>query len=105
MSSTRLSLHIGINGYAPTIGRLQYCVADVTDTKSVLDSRRDGFNSTRSLLLVDEITKGEEGVKPPTRASRVEEWRGCLGLAYLLPALSLAGASLALPCPVSTPRS
>ena len=36
---------------------------------------------------------------------RVEEWRGCLGLAYLLPALSSAGASLASPCPVSTPRS
>ena len=37
--------------------------------------------------------------------SRVEEWRGCLGLAYLLPALSVAGASIASPCPVSTPRS
>ena len=36
---------------------------------------------------------------------RVEEWRGCLGLAYLLPALSSAGASIASPCPVSTPRS
>jgi hypothetical protein len=32
-------------------------------------------------------------------------WRGCLGLAYLFPALSSAGASLASPCPVSTPRS
>ena len=29
-------------------------------------------------------------------------WRGCLGLAYLFPALSSAGASLARPCPVST---
>ena len=37
--------------------------------------------------------------------SRVEVWRGGLGLAYLLPALSLAGASLASPCSVSTPRS
>jgi hypothetical protein len=36
---------------------------------------------------------------------RVEEWRGSLGLAYLLPALSAAGASIASPCPVSTPRS
>jgi hypothetical protein len=32
-------------------------------------------------------------------------WRGCLGWAYLWPALSVAGASLALPCPVSTSRS
>ena len=36
---------------------------------------------------------------------RVERWRGGLGFAYLFPALSLAGASLALPCPVSTSRS
>jgi hypothetical protein len=27
-------------------------------------------------------------------------WRGCLGLAYLFPALSFTGASLAGPCPV-----
>src|SRR5512135_851603 len=31
--------------------------------------------------------------------------RGGLGLAYLLPALSGAGASIASPCPVSTSRS
>jgi hypothetical protein len=31
--------------------------------------------------------------------------RGGLGLAYLFPALSVAGASIALPCSVSTPRS
>jgi len=37
--------------------------------------------------------------------SRVEKWRGGLGRAYLLPALSLAGASLAFPCSVSTSRS
>ena len=36
---------------------------------------------------------------------RVERWRGSLGLAHLLPALSSAGASLAGPCPVSTSRS
>ncbi len=29
-------------------------------------------------------------------------WRGGLGAAYLLPALSFAGASIALPCSVST---
>jgi len=32
-------------------------------------------------------------------------WRGGLGLAYLLPALSFAGASLSKPCSVSTSRS
>jgi hypothetical protein len=36
---------------------------------------------------------------------RVERWRGGLGAAYPLPALSSAGASLAVPCPVSTARS
>ena len=34
---------------------------------------------------------------------RVEGWRGGLGAAYLLPALSSAGASRAAPCSVSTP--
>jgi hypothetical protein len=37
--------------------------------------------------------------------SRVEMWRGCVGTAYLLPALSSTGASLAGPCSVSTSRS
>ena len=32
-------------------------------------------------------------------------WRGSVGSAYLFPALSSAGASIAEPCPVSTPRS
>jgi len=32
-------------------------------------------------------------------------WRGGLGSAYLLPALSLTGASIASPCSVSTSRS
>jgi len=36
---------------------------------------------------------------------RVETWRGGLGGACLLPALSSAGASIAPPCSVSTPRS
>ncbi len=36
---------------------------------------------------------------------RVERWRGSLGQAHPLPALSSAGASLAWPCPVSTSRS
>jgi hypothetical protein len=35
-------------------------------------------------------------------AGRVERWRGGLGVAYRLPTLSSAGASLALPCSVST---
>jgi hypothetical protein len=37
--------------------------------------------------------------------SRVEMWRGGLGAAYRWPALSSAGASLAVPCSVSTSRS
>ena len=36
--------------------------------------------------------------------SRVEVWRGCVGSAYLFPTLSVVGASIAEPCPVSTPR-
>lgn len=35
-------------------------------------------------------------------ARRVGRWRGGLGVAYPLPALSFAGASLAIPCSVST---
>ena len=35
-------------------------------------------------------------------SGRVGRWRGGLGTAYLLPALSIAGASIALPCSVST---
>jgi hypothetical protein len=34
--------------------------------------------------------------------SRVGRWRGGLGVAYLFPALSSAGASIAQPCSVST---
>ena len=41
----------------------------------------------------------------PSAESRVEKWRGGLGGAYRLPALSVAGASLASPCSVSTSRS
>ena len=37
-----------------------------------------------------------------SKSGRVERWRGGLGVAYLLPALSSAGASLAAPCSVST---
>ncbi len=33
---------------------------------------------------------------------RVERWRGGLGGAYLLPTLSVAGASVSPPCSVST---
>jgi hypothetical protein len=39
------------------------------------------------------------------RIGRVEMWRGGLGRAYLLPTLSVVGASLALPFSVSTSRS
>src|SRR3984893_3553051 len=41
----------------------------------------------------------------PGYCGRVEMWRGGVGAAYLLPALSSAGASLAEPCFVSTSRS
>jgi transposase len=44
----------------------------------------------------------ESGAVP---LGRVEVWRGGLDGAYRLPALSSAGASLAQPCSVSTPRS
>ena len=40
-----------------------------------------------------------------SRGGGVEMWRGGLGSAYLLPALSSAGASLSGPCSVSTSRS
>ena len=43
--------------------------------------------------------------KISTVGGRVEMWRGGVGSAYLLPALSFAGASLAGPCSVSTSRS
>ena len=36
--------------------------------------------------------------------SKVEMWRGGVGLVYLFPALSSAGASLPRPCSVSTSR-
>ena len=40
-----------------------------------------------------------------SRGGGVEMWRGGLGSAYLVPALSSAGASLSGPCSVSTSRS
>jgi hypothetical protein len=61
-------LHIGINGYAPTIGSLRYCSADAAAVRNALNARRDGFNSTRSTLLAD----GQEepgDTQPPTRAN------------------------------------
>jgi len=42
---------------------------------------------------------------PGAPLGRVETWRGGLGDAYLLPALSFAGASIASPYSVSTSRS
>jgi transposase len=43
--------------------------------------------------------------EPAVPMGRVERWRGSLGQAHPLPALSSAGASLARPCSVSTSRS
>ena len=58
-----------------------------------------------------ERTSSRAGLSPAekhrlsTAQSRVEMWRGGVGAAYLFPALSFAGASLASPCSVSTSRS
>lgn len=56
MGDIRRSLLIGVNGYRPTIGQLTYCVSDVLQIEKALNSRREGFNSTESILLTDEQT-------------------------------------------------
>jgi transposase len=58
------------------------------------------------VLCVDEKSQVQAlDRSQPLLPSRVERWRGGLGVAYLCPALSFAGASLAAPCSVSTSRS
>ena len=56
MGDKRQSLLIGVNSYRPTIGQLTYCVSDVLHIEKALNSRREGFNSTESILLTDEQT-------------------------------------------------
>jgi hypothetical protein len=57
---------------------------------------RGRFGQVNEDKQVEWNTEGQLG--------RVEVWRGGLGAAYLFPALSSAGASLAGPCSVSTCR-
>jgi hypothetical protein len=55
----------------------------------------------RLMRVVREMSPAEPWIHQFQRAGRrcgVEMWRGGLGAAYLLPALSSAGASLASPC-------
>lgn len=53
MRTTRWALLIGVNGYKPAIGQLRYSVLDATQVEQALNSRRDGFESTESILLSD----------------------------------------------------
>ena len=53
MSSTRRSLIIGVNAYRPAIGKLKFCTEDARAIENALNSRKDGYNSTKSTLLID----------------------------------------------------
>lgn len=68
MNSTRRCLLIGVNGYKPTIGQLRYCVSDVLQIEQALNTRRDGFASTQSTLLIDE----QPDELRPTRVNIIE---------------------------------
>lgn len=54
MNSTRWALLIGVNGYRPAIGQLQYSISDARNVEQVLNSRTEGFGTTESTLLTDE---------------------------------------------------
>lgn len=58
MSNTRRALLVGVNGYKPAIGQLQYSVADAKQVEQALNSRRDGFESTESTLLYSSYEPG-----------------------------------------------
>ena len=58
--------------------------------------RRVGLLGTRT------VVGEEQNQRVVPLIGRVERWRGGLGAAYLFPALSSAGASVAVPCSVST---
>jgi hypothetical protein len=73
MSTTRISLHIGINGYPAAIGSLQFCVADAVAVRNILDAHREGFHSTISVLLADGPVKGSGDALPPTRANIISK--------------------------------
>ena len=63
---------------------------------------RDCIKAKALFALGDMIDQTEQ-IKD-RRISKVEMWRGGVGLVYLFPALSSAGASLTRPCSVSTSR-
>ena len=66
----------------------------------------DDLGQVPETLVCRGVSSAETTAECQTeRESRVEKWRGGLGGAYRLPALSVAGASLASPCSVSTSRS
>ena len=68
MNSTRWALLIGVNGYKPAIGRLMYSISDAKNMKQVLDSRNDGFKTTKSTLLSDD----QSSKLPPTKVNIIE---------------------------------
>jgi hypothetical protein len=70
MPMIRKSLLIGINGYAPSIGELQFCVSDARGVARALNTRREGFDSTETTLLVD------GGDSPPTRTNIINHVAG-----------------------------
>ena len=72
VNSTRTSLHIGVNGYSPSIGTLSYCAADARALKSILDAHRDGFHSTSSILMVDQ-PQPQSAEAVPTRANIISQ--------------------------------
>lgn len=69
MSDTRISLHIGINGYPAAIGPLRFCAADAAGVRKILDSHREGFHSTLSILLADGSITSSGQTSLPTRAN------------------------------------
>jgi hypothetical protein len=98
---------------APRLHHIGYVVSSIAEglqrwesalfARSVSAKYADDIQKATVLFL--ELPDGVklELVEPLTGG--VEMWRGGLGSAYLLPALSSAGASLSGPCSVSTSRS
>ena len=85
----------------PSAGRPAYSLSECSRVSAAC--AYPDFTSGRMDLNSDSKMVPKTAMVSET--SRVERWRGGLGLAYLCPALSSAGASLAAPCSVSTSRS
>lgn len=68
MGVIRRSLLIGVNGYKPSIGALNYCASDAKKVEKALNTRRDGYHSTESMLLAD----GQPDELVPTRVNIIE---------------------------------